>query len=321
MNLGDEELEKILYLVIPCYNEEEVLPITQKALKEKMDNLIKNKKISKDSKVMFVNDGSKDKTWELIEEYHKEDPLFVGVKLSRNKGHQNALLAGLMTAKKYADITISMDADLQDDINVIDKMIEENNAGSEIVYGVRSSRKKDSWFKRFTAESFYKLMHAMGVEVVFNHADCRLMSKRALDELEHFEEANLFLRGLIPLLGFKTSIATYERSERAAGESKYPLKKMLSFAWDGITSFSVKPLKMITTLGFIMLFISVVMIIYTIIVKILGNTVDGWAFIMLSIWFIGGVQLVSVGLIGEYIGKIYNETKHRPRYIIEKELK
>ena len=321
MNLGDEELEKILYLVIPCYNEEEVLPITQKVLKEKMDNLIKNKKISKDSKVMFVNDGSKDKTWELIEEYHKEDPLFVGVKLSRNKGHQNALLAGLMTAKKYADITISMDADLQDDINVIDKMIAENNAGSEIVYGVRSSRKKDSWFKRFTAESFYKLMHAMGVEVVFNHADCRLMSKRALDELEHFEEANLFLRGLIPLLGFKTSIATYERNERAAGESKYPLKKMLSFAWDGITSFSVKPLKMITTLGFIMLFISVVMIIYTIIVKILGNTVDGWAFIMLSIWFIGGVQLVSVGLIGEYIGKIYNETKHRPRYIIEKELK
>ena len=321
MNLGDEELEKILYLVIPCYNEEEVLPITQKALKEKMDNLIKNKKISKDSKVMFVNDGSKDKTWELIEEYHKEDPLFVGVKLSRNKGHQNALLAGLMTAKKYADITISMDADLQDDINVIDKMIAENNAGSEIVYGVRSSRKKDSWFKRFTAESFYKLMHAMGVEVVFNHADCRLMSKRALDELEHFEEANLFLRGLIPLLGFKTSIATYERNERAAGESKYPIKKMLSFAWDGITSFSVKPLKMITTLGFIMLFISVVMIIYTIIVKILGNTVDGWAFIMLSIWFIGGVQLVSVGLIGEYIGKIYNETKHRPRYIIEKELK
>ena len=321
MYLGDEELEKILYLVIPCYNEEEVLPITQKALKEKMDNLIKNKKISKDSKVMFVNDGSKDKTWELIEEYHKEDPLFVGVKLSRNKGHQNALLAGLMTAKKYADITISMDADLQDDINVIDKMIAENNAGSEIVYGVRSSRKKDSWFKRFTAESFYKLMNAMGVEVVFNHADCRLMSKRALDELEHFEEANLFLRGLIPLLGFKTSIATYERNERAAGESKYPLKKMLSFAWDGITSFSVKPLKMITTLGFIMLFISVVMIIYTIIVKILGNTVDGWAFIMLSIWFIGGVQLVSVGLIGEYIGKIYNETKHRPRYIIEKELK
>ena len=321
MNLGDEELEKILYLVIPCYNEEEVLPITQKALKEKMDNLIKNKKISKDSKVMFVNDGSKDKTWELIEEYHKEDPLFVGVKLSRNKGHQNALLAGLMTAKKYADITISMDADLQDDINVIDKMIAENNAGSEIVYGVRSSRKKDSWFKRFTAESFYKLMHAMGVEVVFNHADCRLMSKRVLDELEHFEEANLFLRGLIPLIGFKTSIATYERNERAAGESKYPLKKMLSFAWDGITSFSVKPLKMITTLGFIMLFISVVMIIYTIIVKILGNTVDGWAFIMLSIWFIGGVQLVSVGLIGEYIGKIYNETKHRPRYIIEKELK
>lgn len=314
-------MSKILYLVIPCYNEEEVLPLTKKELKEKMDNLIKENKISKDSKVMFVNDGSKDKTWELIEEYHNEDPLFVGVKLSRNKGHQNALLAGLMTAKKYADITISMDADLQDDINVIDKMIEENNKGSEIVYGVRSSRKKDSWFKRFTAESFYKLMRVMGVEVVFNHADCRLMSKRALDELERFDEVNLFLRGIVPLIGFQTSVATYERKERAAGESKYPLKKMLSFAWDGITSFSVKPLKMITTLGFIMLFISIIMIIYTIVVKILGNTVDGWAFIMLSIWFIGGVQLVSVGLIGEYVGKIYSETKHRPRYIIERELK
>ncbi len=314
-------MSKILYLVIPCYNEEEVLPLTKKELKEKMDNLIKENKISKDSKVMFVNDGSKDKTWELIEEYHNEDPLFVGVKLSRNKGHQNALLAGLMTAKKYADITISMDADLQDDINVIDKMIEENNKGSEIVYGVRSSRKKDSWFKRFTAESFYKLMRVMGVEVVFNHADCRLMSKRALDELERFDEVNLFLRGIVPLIGFQTSVATYERKERAAGESKYPLKKMVSFAWDGITSFSVKPLKMITTLGFIMLFISIIMIIYTIVVKILGNTVDGWAFIMLSIWFIGGVQLVSVGLIGEYVGKIYSETKHRPRYIIERELK
>ncbi len=314
-------MSKILYLVIPCYNEEEVLPLTKKELKEKMESLIKEKKISKDSKVMFVNDGSKDKTWELIEEYHNEDPLFVGVKLSRNKGHQNALLAGLMTAKKYADITISMDADLQDDINVIDKMIEENNKGSEIVYGVRSSRKKDSWFKRFTAESFYKLMRVMGVEVVFNHADCRLMSKRALDELERFDEVNLFLRGIVPLIGFQTSVATYERKERAAGESKYPLKKMLSFAWDGITSFSVKPLKMITTLGFIMLFISIIMIIYTIVVKILGNTVDGWAFIMLSIWFIGGVQLVSVGLIGEYVGKIYSETKHRPRYIIERELK
>ena len=219
MKLGDEVMSKILYLVIPCYNEEEVLPITTAALKEKMENLIKEKKISKDSKVMFVNDGSKDKTWELIEKYHQDDPLFVGLKLSRNKGHQNALLAGLMTAKKYADITISMDADLQDDINVIDKMLEENNKGSEIVYGVRSSRKKDSWFKRFTAESFYKLMRVMGVEVVFNHADCRLMSKRALDELENFDEVNLFLRGIVPLIGFQTSIATYERNERAAGES------------------------------------------------------------------------------------------------------
>lgn len=314
-------MSKILYLVIPCYNEEQVLPLTKKELKEKMSTLIKSDKISKDSKVMFVNDGSKDKTWNLIEEYHNEDNLFVGIKLSRNKGHQNALLAGLMTAKKYADITISMDADLQDDINVIDKMIEENNKGAEIVYGVRSSRKKDSWFKRFTAESFYKLMRLMGVEVVFNHADCRLMSKRVLDELEHFDEVNLFLRGIVPLIGFKTSIATYERNKRVAGESKYPLKKMLSFAWDGITSFSVKPLKMITTLGFIMLLISIIMIIYTIVVKILGNTVDGWAFIMLSIWFIGGLQLVSIGLIGEYVGKIYSETKRRPRYIIETELK
>ena len=313
-------MSKILYLVIPCYNEEEVLPITKKELKGKMESLIKEKKISKESRVMFVNDGSKDKTWELIEQFHEEDPLFVGVKLSRNKGHQNALLAGLMTAKNYADITISMDADLQDDISVIDKMIEENNKGSEIVYGVRSSRKKDSWFKRFTAESFYKLMKVMGVEVVFNHADCRLMSKRALDELENFDEVNLFLRGIVPLIGFQTSIAYYERNERVAGESKYPLKKMLSFAWDGITSFSVKPLKMITTMGFIMLLISIAIIIYTIIVKILGNTVDGWAFIMLSIWFIGGVQLVSIGLIGEYVGKIYSETKHRPKYIIEKEL-
>lgn len=314
-------MSKILYLVIPCYNEEQVLPLTKKELKEKMSTLIKSDKISKDSKVMFVNDGSKDKTWDLIEEYHNEDNLFVGIKLSRNKGHQNALLAGLMTAKKYADITISMDADLQDDINVIDKMIEENNKGAEIVYGVRSSRKKDSWFKRITAESFYKLMRLMGVEVVFNHADCRLMSKRVLDELEHFDEVNLFLRGIVPLIGFKTSIATYERNKRVAGESKYPLKKMLSFAWDGITSFSVKPLKMITTLGFIMLLISIIMIIYTIVVKILGNTVDGWAFIMLSIWFIGGLQLVSIGLIGEYVGKIYSETKRRPRYIIETELK
>ena len=314
-------MSKILYLVIPCYNEEEVLPLTKVQLKEKMNNLIKENKISKDSKVMFVNDGSKDKTWELIEEYHKEDSLFTGVKLSRNKGHQNALLAGLLTAKKYADIVISMDADLQDDINVIDKMIEENDKGSEIVYGVRSSRKKDSWFKRFTAESFYKIMKMMGIEVVFNHADCRLMSKKALNELEKFDEVNLFLRGIVPLIGFKTSIATYERKERAAGESKYPLKKMLSFAWDGITSFSVKPLKIITALGFIMLFISIIMIIYTIVVKILGNTVDGWAFIMLSIWFIGGLQLVSIGLIGEYLGKIYSETKHRPKYIIEKELK
>ena len=311
-------MSKILYLVIPCYNEEQVLPLTKKELKEKMSTLIKSDKISKDSKVMFVNDGSKDKTWDLIEEYHNEDNLFVGIKLSRNKGHQNALLAGLMTAKKYADITISMDADLQDDINVIDKMIEENNKGAEIVYGVRSSRKKDSWFKRFTAESFYKLMRLMGVEVVFNQADCRLMSKRVLDELEHFDEVNLFLRGIVPLIGFKTSIATYERNKRVAGESKYPLKKMISFALDGITSFSIKPLHYITYLGVVFILISIAVIIYALISYFDRDAIQGWTSLLISVWFIGGCILIACGVIGEYVGKIYIETKRRPLYFIEK---
>ena len=318
-NKKNEDLKK-LYLVIPCYNEEEVLPITTEALKLKMNNLINNKKISKDSKVLYINDGSKDKTWELIEQIHEKDNMFCGIKLSRNRGHQNALLAGLMSAKKYADITISMDADLQDDINVIDKMLEEYNNGSEVVYGVRSSRKKDSFFKKFTAEGFYKFMKLMGVEIVFNHADCRLMSKVALDGLDEFSEVNLFLRGIVPQIGYKSSIAYYERNERAAGESKYPLKKMLKFAMEGITSFSVKPLKMITSMGFIMSIFSFIILIYALVVKLTGNAVSGWTFIIFSIWLVAGIQMLSLGIIGEYIGKIYQETKRRPKYIIEKEL-
>lgn len=310
-----------LYLVIPCYNEEAVLKETTRRLTEKMESLIKNKKISKDSRVMYVNDGSKDKTWELIEEIHKDNKMFVGLKLSRNRGHQNALVAGLLRAKEYADVVISMDADLQDDINAIDEMLEKYNHGADIVYGVRSSRKKDTFFKKFTAEGFYRFMSLMGVDIVFNHADYRLTSKRVLDEFSNFKEVNLFLRGIFPLIGFKTDVVYYERAERFAGESKYPLKKMLSFAWDGISSFSVKPLRFICALGFVILFISFIIMAYSLIQKIIGNTVDGWTFIIISIWFIGGLQMISIGIIGEYIGKIYNETKRRPRFIIEKELK
>ena len=310
----------ILYLVIPCYNEEEMLDITTKELKTKMNELINKNIINKNSKVMFIDDGSKDKTWEKIVEYNASDKLFTGVKLSRNKGHQNALLAGLMTAKDYADITISMDADLQDDINVIDKMITEYNNGCEIVYGVRSSRKKDSFFKRFTAQSFYKFMHLMGVDIVYNHADCRLMSKTALESLYRFKEINLFLRGIVPQIGYNNSIVYYERNKRIAGESKYPLKKMIKFAIEGITSFSIKPLKMITSIGFIMVILSFGVLVYSLIRKFLGKVVDGWTFITVSIWLVGAIQLLSLGVIGEYIGKIYSEVKHRPRYIIEKVL-
>lgn len=307
----------ILNVVIPCYNEEEALESTYKVLNMKMNSLIKENLISKKSKVVLVNDGSKDNTWNVIKKLHEENNMYVGVNLSRNKGHQNALLAGLMYAKDNCDISISMDADLQDDINVMDDMIKKYNEGSEIVYGVRNSRKKDSFFKRFTAEGFYKFMNLMGVEVVFNHADCRLMSKRALQELSNYKEVNLFLRGIIPQLGFKTSISYYERNKRVAGESKYPLKKMLMFAMDGITSFSIKPLRMIAFIGFIILICSIIAFIYSIVMKLLGNTVVGWTFIVCSIWLIGGIQMLSLGIIGEYIGKIYNETKKRPRYIIE----
>ena len=311
---------KTLYIVVPCYNEEEVVHETTKRLKEKLNKLIKNKKINKDSKVLYVNDGSKDNTWAIIEEINKNDKMFTGISLSRNRGHQNALVAGLLTAKEHADIIISMDADLQDDINAIDEMIEKNNNGCDIVYGVRNKREKDSWFKRTTAEGFYKFMKIMGVDVVFNHADYRLTSKRVLDNFADYHEVNLFLRGIFPLIGFKSDIVYYERNERFAGVSKYPLKKMLNFAWDGITSFSVKPIRMVLNIGIIMFVISIIMLIYALTVKILGNTVSGWTFIICSIWMIAGVQMLSLGIIGEYIGKIYSETKARPRFIIEKDL-
>ena len=313
-------MSKILYVVIPCYNEEEVICETARQLLVKMKDLVQKKKISSKSKVMFVNDGSKDSTWEKILELHQKNKLFTGLCLSRNKGHQNALLAGLLTAKNYADIVISMDADLQDDINAIDEMIEKNSLGAEIVYGVRSSRKKDSFFKRFTAETFYKIMKFLGVDIIFNHADYRLTSKRVLDALEGYEEVNLFLRGIFPLIGYPSSVVTYERHERFAGESKYPLKKMLHFAWDGVTSFSVRPIRLILNLGILIFVISLLVTIYCIVVKLFGYTVDGWTFLACSIWLVGGVTMLSLGVVGEYIGKIYSEVKARPRYHIARNL-
>ena len=305
-----------LYIVIPCYNEEEVLEKTRVELKKKMDTLIQTKKIDKQSRVIFVNDGSKDKTWELIQKFYEEDKLFGGINLSRNRGHQNALLAGLLTVKEDADIVISMDADLQDDIDAMDEMIEKRRNGADIVYGVRNSRKKDSFFKRTTAQGFYRVMRMLGVDVIYNHADYRLTSRRVLDSLADYKEVNLFLRGIFPLIGFKSDIVYYERGERAAGESKYPLKKMLNFAWDGITSFSVKPIRLVLNVGILILILSFLMIFYSIIQKMLGNTVDGWTFIVCSLWLLGGIQMLSLGIIGEYIGKIYSETKARPRYLV-----
>ena len=313
-------MSKILYIVIPCYNEELVLEETTKRLTEKLNSLIKDKKISKKSKVMYVNDGSRDSTWSLIEKISKNNSLFTGISLSRNRGHQNALLAGLMTAKEYADIVISMDSDLQDDINAIDEMIEKNNDGCDVVYGVRSARKKDTWFKKTTAQGFYKFMEKMGVNVVYNHADYRLTSKKVLDNFADFKEVNLFLRGIFPLIGYKSDIVYYERAERFAGESKYPLKKMLNFAWDGITSFSVKPIRLLLSLGIIIFIISLLVTIYCLISKLTGNTVAGWTFLACSIWIMGGIQMISLGIIGEYVGKVYSETKARPRYIIAENL-
>ena len=313
------ELAETLYLVIPCYNEEEMLPITAKALMKKMDGLIAEGKVSSDSKVMFVDDGSKDNTWEVIQKLHDmpQTNLFTGIKLSRNKGHQNALLAGLMTARKYADILISMDADLQDDINAIDGMLEKRAEGCEIVYGVRSSRETDTAFKRNTARSYYKMLEFMGVEITYDHADYRLMSKIAVEELSKYTEVNVFLRGMVPLLGYKTTCVYYSRSKREAGESKYPLKKMLSFAFDGITSFSIKPINMIVGLGIFVLFVCILAAVYAFISYFTGNTDSGWTSLILSIWFIGGIQLLSIGVIGQYIGKIYKEVKRRPKFNIE----
>ena len=312
---------KTIYLVLPCYNEEAVLNETSSRLKVKMNQLISENKISKDSRVTFVDDGSKDNTWSIIEELKESDELFAGVKLSRNRGHQNALLAGLMTVKDYCDAAISLDADLQDDINVIDKFIDRFIDGCDVVYGVRSDRKTDTVFKRTTAQGFYKVMKLLGVDIVYNHADYRLMSKRALDALEEFEEVNLFLRGIVPLIGYKSDVVLYERNERFAGESKYPLKKMLSFAFEGITSFSVKPIKLILDIGIIMFTTSLLFLIYFIALWCLGKTVEGWATIVVSIWMLGGVQLLCLGVIGEYIGKIYIETKKRPKFIIDKFIK
>ncbi len=309
-----------LYLVIPCYNEEEVLPETSKQLKDKMDTLIRSNKISDKSRIVFINDGSKDKTWEMICGLHDENNIFQGIKLSRNKGHQNALLCGLMTVKDHCDMAISLDADLQDDINAIDGMVEKYHEGCDIVYGVRSARETDTFFKKFTAEGFYKIMKLMGADIVFNHADYRLMSRRALDELENFEEVNLFLRGVVPMIGYKSDSVYYERKERFAGESKYPLKKMLAFAWEGITSLSTKPIKMISFLGALIFFISIIMLIYSLIRHFTGQTEIGWTSTIVSIWAIGGLQLLAIGIIGEYVGKSYLETKKRPKFIVEKYL-
>ena len=307
----------VLYLVVPCYNEEEVLFETTKRLTEKLNSMIERNLVEAKSRILYVDDGSRDKTWEIIEKLNTENPFVEGVKLAHNRGHQNALLSGLMTAKEKCDAAISLDADLQDDTDVIDKFVEEFLKGNDIVYGVRDNRESDTFFKKFTAEGFYKVMKLLGVDVVFNHADYRLMSKRALEALSEYNEVNLFLRGIVPLIGFKTSKVFYERHERFAGESKYPLKKMIAFATDGITSFSVKPLKLISNLGIIISFLSVIALIYALVSFIIGAAVPGWTAIIASIWLLGGIQLFCLGVVGTYIGKIYNEVKARPRYLIE----
>ena len=308
--------EPILYIVIPCYNEQEVLPITAPMFLQKINDLAAAGKISPDSRVLFVNDGSKDRTWEIINELAARDAHSVGICQSRNRGHQNAVLAGLMEAKSRCDITISIDCDGQDDINAMDGMVDAYRDGCDVVYGVRSKRETDTFFKRFTAESFYKLLNAMGAEVVFNHADYRLMSARVLEEFAKFKEVNLFLRGMVPLVGFKSTCVTYERHERMAGESHYPLSKMLALAFDGITSLSIKPIRFITGFGVFVALVSFIGVLWAVIEAALGRTVSGWASMTSIICFVSGVQLICLGVIGEYIGKIYLETKHRPRYII-----
>lgn len=306
----------VLYIVIPCYNEQQVLPVTAPMFFAKLRGLMADGLIAPQSRAVFVNDGSKDDTWAIIQDLAAKEELAEGICLSRNRGHQNALLGGLLTVKDRCDITISIDCDGQDDINAMDAMIDEYLAGMDVVYGVRSKRETDTWFKRTTAEGFYKVMKALGADVVFNHADYRLLSKRALEGLAEFREVNLFLRGLVPLVGYRCSSVYYERAERIAGESHYPLKKMLAFAFDGITSLSVKPLRLITLAGMLVSAVSFVAIIVTLITKLVGFTVTGWTSMICAIYFLGGVQLLGIGVIGEYVGKIYNETKARPRFII-----
>ena len=306
-----------LFCVIPCYNEQEVLPETSSRIREKLNDLIAKNKIDADSRIVFVNDGSKDATWDIITRLHSEDPIFQGINLSKNMGHQNALLAGLMTVKDHCDCAISLDADLQDDINAIEAMIDKFNEGTDVVYGVRSKRTTDTFFKRFTAIGFYKVMNSLGANTVYNHADYRLMSRRALLGLAEFGEVNLFLRGIVPMVGYKSDVVYYERAERFAGESKYPLKKMLSFAVEGITSLSTKPIKLITGLGVLIFLVSIAVFIYSLVRYFNHETVPGWTTTVLSVWFIGGLMMISLGVIGEYIGKIYLETKNRPRFIIE----
>lgn len=308
--------DPILYIVIPCYNEQEVLPITAPMFLQKINDLAAAGKISPESRVLFVNDGSKDRTWEIICDLAARDPHYAGICQSRNRGHQNAVLAGLMEAKSRCDITISIDCDGQDDINAMDAMVDAYRDGCDVVYGVRSKRETDTFFKRFTAESFYKILNAMGAEVVFNHADYRLMSARALEEFARFREVNLFLRGMVPLVGFKSTCVTYERHERIAGESHYPLSKMLALAFDGITSLSIKPIRFITGFGVFVALVSFIGVLWAVIEAALGLTVSGWASMTSIICFVSGVQLICLGVIGEYIGKIYLESKHRPRYII-----
>ena len=310
-------MNPVLYIIIPCYNEQEVLPITAPMFLEKLKALVAADKISADSRILFVNDGSRDNTWQIIQKLSRKDPPFTGISLSRNRGHQNALLAGLLEAKDKCDITISIDCDGQDDMDAMDAMVDAYREGAEVVYGVRSSRKSDSFFKRTTAQGFYKLMNAMGVETVYNHADYRLLSAKVLRSFADFKEVNIFLRGMIPLVGFKSTCVYYERTPRLAGKSHYPLKKMLALAFDGITSLSIKPIRLITTFGFFVALLSLIGILWSVIVALTGNSVAGWASMICILCFLGGVQLLSVGVIGEYVGKIYLETKRRPRYIIE----
>ncbi len=317
LNEGKEDFSRpILWIVIPCYNEEDVLPITAPMFLEQIQTMISKEKISAKSRILFVNDGSKDSTWDIICKLAQDDEHYIGISQSRNRGHQNAVLAGLMEARDVCDITISIDCDGQDDITAMERMVDEYLAGAEVVYGVRSKRDTDTFFKRFTAESFYKLLDKMGVETVYNHADYRLISARVLQEFAGFQEVNIFLRGMIPLVGYKSTTVYYERHERIAGESHYPLSKMLAIAVDGITSLSVRPISIITGAGCVVSLIGFVGIIWAIITAILGNAVPGWASIVCIVCFLGGIQLLSLGVIGEYIGKIYLESKHRPRYII-----